>query len=526
MSVPLDPHLYGLSNANYLTTSTEPYNSTSLVPPAGSAAIEAGTALSGILATMPVRWQYSIASNSLIPRLDPLTIGAVDYAAVAATPTFSPTAGDYGSTQPVTISDATPGVKIYYAINGKPTISSSVYSPLTPIVVSASETINAIATAPGYLQSAVGSAAYTINLPIVATPIFSVPPGPYTSVQIVAIHTATTAGNPVIYYTADGSDPATSATAIKYTTPVTVSVTEALNAVAEATGYENSAIASVAYTINLPFAGPTYTQSCSQTASFTTSVTCTLNGVGAGHTLVIAVVGSGIVQSAKVTSSSGTPTLAVQDGDTLSAYILPDTSAGTISITATVTANQNYWLSVYEYSNTAVSPLDGTSFAVATSWAPTSISTPDLITTAASDTLWNYCLAPGGYTFTVGSAPIPWTALPGPTSGYENFAEDGPTTSPGTYFGQCDTGSGVAVPEIITLALKPPPLFVPAELSTPTPGSVLSTSNTTFTWTAGTGVTRYELILGVNGPGSTSVYNSGVREDSCATEHKHRRSHI
>jgi hypothetical protein len=34
--------------------------------------------LSGLLATMPVRWQYSMATNSLTPRLDPLTVGAED----------------------------------------------------------------------------------------------------------------------------------------------------------------------------------------------------------------------------------------------------------------------------------------------------------------------------------------------------------------------------------------------------------------------------------------------------------------
>ena len=86
LTVPLNTHLYGLSNANYLTTGTLPYNGTTLVPVAGSAAIEAGTALSGVLATMPVRWQYSIATNSLTPRLDPLTVGAEDYPAVVAAP--------------------------------------------------------------------------------------------------------------------------------------------------------------------------------------------------------------------------------------------------------------------------------------------------------------------------------------------------------------------------------------------------------------------------------------------------------
>jgi hypothetical protein len=62
----------------------------------------------------------------------------------------------------VTISDTTPGANIYYTTNGTtPTTSSSVYS--SPITVSASETLEAIAVATGYSNSAVGSAVYAIG---------------------------------------------------------------------------------------------------------------------------------------------------------------------------------------------------------------------------------------------------------------------------------------------------------------------------------------------------------------------------
>jgi hypothetical protein len=84
-------------------------------------------------------------------------------ASPAATPTFSPAAGTYSSAQTVSISDTTPGGTIYYTTNGTaPTTSSAVYAGA--VTVSTSETLEAIATAPGYLQSATASAAYTISL--------------------------------------------------------------------------------------------------------------------------------------------------------------------------------------------------------------------------------------------------------------------------------------------------------------------------------------------------------------------------
>ncbi len=80
----------------------------------------------------------------------------------AATPTFTPGASAVTSGTTVSISDSTPGATIYYTTNGSaPTTASTKYS--TAIPVTAAETINAIATASGYNQSAVGSAAYTIT---------------------------------------------------------------------------------------------------------------------------------------------------------------------------------------------------------------------------------------------------------------------------------------------------------------------------------------------------------------------------
>ncbi|UWZ81937.1 DUF7948 domain-containing protein [Occallatibacter riparius] len=88
--------------------------------------------------------------------------------AQAAAPTFSPAGGTYSTAQSVTISSSTTGATIYYSIDGSaPTTSSANYT--SPVAVSATETIKAIAAGSGYTTSAVASATYTIQTSAVAT---------------------------------------------------------------------------------------------------------------------------------------------------------------------------------------------------------------------------------------------------------------------------------------------------------------------------------------------------------------------
>jgi hypothetical protein len=58
---------------------------------------------------------------------------------------------------------------------------------------------------------------------------------------------------------------------------------------------------------------------------------------------------------------------------------------------------------------------------------------------------------------------------------------------------------------------------VKAVLISPTPGSKLTGSSATFTWSAGGGVTQYEFRLGTTGPGSKDVYNSAEATTSVLT---------
>ena len=115
----------------------------------------------------------------------------------AATPTFSVTGGNYSSAQSVTISDATPNATIYYTIDGTtPTTGSTVYSG-TAITVSSTETIEAIATASGYTQSATATATYTITVQAKTTPTVTVSPSPasVTTAQALPV-TITVSGTP------------------------------------------------------------------------------------------------------------------------------------------------------------------------------------------------------------------------------------------------------------------------------------------------------------------------------------------
>ena len=72
--------------------------------------------------------------------------------------------------------------------------------------------MEAIAVAADYNNSTAGSAAYTINLPTVATPAFSSGTGTYTSIQSVTIGDTTPGAT--IYYTTNGTAPATSSSTL------------------------------------------------------------------------------------------------------------------------------------------------------------------------------------------------------------------------------------------------------------------------------------------------------------------------
>ena len=171
---------------------------------------------------------------------------------------------------------------MYYTTDGTtPTTSSPAY--VNPITIASTTTLNAIAIDPFDHQSAVSSATYTIVVSAAATPVFAPAGGAYSSVQLVTVTDSTPGA--AIYYTTDGSTPTTSSTA--YSGPITVSSSETLKAVASASGYALSAVATAVYNLPAPNFSITGTAvSVAPGASTGNTSTITLNPSG-GFTGVI-----------------------------------------------------------------------------------------------------------------------------------------------------------------------------------------------------------------------------------------------
>ena len=322
----------------------------------------------------------------------------------AATPTFSPAAGTYTSTQSVTIKDTTTGATIYYTTNGTtPTTASTVYS--APVSVSAAETLNAIAVAPNFTTSVTGTAAYTIQQPA-ATPVFSLAGGTYTGTQSVTISDATTGAT--IYYTTNGSTPTTASSV--YSGAITVSASETLKAIAIATGFSNSAVASATYTISSGPAAPTfspaagtYTGTQTVTLSDTTpgcSFFYQINGVGTAfqytgpitvsstESIVAIAVDPNYNSSARTTSAYTINTAAVAT-PTFSVAAGTYTSAQTVSITDTTAG-----ATIYYTTNGAAPTTSSTVYS-----GPITVSTTETLKAIANtSSLGNSAVASAAYT--------------------------------------------------------------------------------------------------------------------------------
>jgi sugar lactone lactonase YvrE len=167
-----------------------------------------------------------------------VAIGTYDVTLPSATaPTFSPSPAKYLGSVAVTIGDTTPAAVIHYTLDGSTPLSSSpVYTG--PLVLYATTTVKAIATAGGYWKSKDVAAQFVV-VPYAPTPVIQPGFGYYPAGTLISI----TDPNPhaTIRYTTDGSTPTTASR--MYTTPFPLTGPMVVKAIAIATNDLTSLVA-------------------------------------------------------------------------------------------------------------------------------------------------------------------------------------------------------------------------------------------------------------------------------------------
>jgi N-acetylneuraminic acid mutarotase len=269
----------------------------------------------------------------------------------AMTPIFSLKPGTYFSGGPLVLSNGMANASIHYTTDGStPTFASTVYTG--PITVASSITIRAMATAPGYRDSGVGTAAYVIAR-TVASPVFSPAPGSYTSTQMVTLSDATPGA--LIYFTTDGTPPNLSS--YGYSGSIKVSSSETITAQGglfgstvldgianAAAGGVGSADVAATYAIVTAPVAPVVTV-VAGSSSITTAQPLTVSvavsgGTGAATPTGSMVLTSGGYRSAAVVLSSGSVTINLPAAslavgtDTLTVSYTPDSESTATYTTA------------------------------------------------------------------------------------------------------------------------------------------------------------------------------------------------
>jgi hypothetical protein len=164
-------------------------------------------------------------------------------APIAAAPVISPSGGTFSASQSVQLSTTTPSAEIFYTLDGTtPTPSSTLYSG--PVPINTDSTINAIASAPGYIQSSVSSAPFTFTY---QTPPVTFMPAAGTYLNAQSVKISDTDASAKIYYTTDGTTPSASSTL--YTGLIPVTASETIKAIAIDSGLQSSNVGTSAYVI-------------------------------------------------------------------------------------------------------------------------------------------------------------------------------------------------------------------------------------------------------------------------------------
>lgn len=185
---------------------------------------------------------------------------------VITAPVFSLESGIYTTAQTVSVNQISvpTGATIRYTTDGTdPTETSPVYSSAFSIPLNSSLNLKVRAYLADWIPSPVYSASYTVTGTVaIATPVFSVASGTYTTAQSVSVNLGTIPNGATIRYTfsTDGSIPADpTETSPVYTTAFSVPLNSTMNVKVRAflTDWVPSPVYSAAYTVTGQISLPT-----------------------------------------------------------------------------------------------------------------------------------------------------------------------------------------------------------------------------------------------------------------------------
>jgi uncharacterized protein (DUF1800 family) len=283
-------------------------------------------------ATMPSSTAVTITATGSVGQTGTAKVTLTQPETPVAPPTFSPAAGTYTSAQSVSLATTTSGASIRYTVNGNVpsetagTLYSGAFS------VASTTTVKAIAFKSGMSDSAVVSAAYTINLPVVS--IVVAPATASLSANQTQGLTATVTGstNLGVTWTVTGAGTlsSTSGTSIMYTAPASIAskTTVTVTATSSADGTK-SAVSTITLNpaVSIMVSPATVSLSANQSQGLTATVGGSTN-LGVTWTISPAT-GAGTLSA--TSSTSGTPITY-----TASASITSQTS---VTVTATSSAD-------------------------------------------------------------------------------------------------------------------------------------------------------------------------------------------
>lgn len=163
-----------------------------------------------------------------------------------ATPVLTPSSSTFVLSQQVIITCATSGVTFRYTTDGtEPDESDPII--VSPANIVSSQEIRVRAFKTGYNPSGSAVGSYTLITPA-TSPVTISPTTEYFETSIQVTLTTTTSPDYTIYYTTDGSNPASSGTRIAYSTPFTLTNTATIKALTTKPGWVDSSVSERTFT--------------------------------------------------------------------------------------------------------------------------------------------------------------------------------------------------------------------------------------------------------------------------------------